>query len=156
MVNYAHRVLKFHNLSATTIRKELRLHRANQMNAHQSLKKIKWNKRRLIIENRLGALHSDIRFFTQEKEFEMPVTFCSGFLVCNNILSRFTHVSILRRWFAKGWIVQHVVKDLVLDEGIPNCANVRLCHVKDLIVDGHGDTVNVVCFKDKGVFLIFV
>ncbi len=97
VVDYAHRVLKLKGLSPRTIRKELRLHPAYQMNAPQSLRKKRWNKRRPIIENMLGALHGDIGFFPLEPEFETPVTFRSGFLVCKDILSRFTYVSILKK-----------------------------------------------------------
>ncbi len=97
VVDYAHRVLKLQGLSPRTIRKELRLHPAYQMNAPQSLRKKRWNKRRPIIENMLGALHGDIGFFPLEPEFETPVTFRSGFLVCKDILSRFTYVSILKK-----------------------------------------------------------
>ena len=57
---------------------------------------------------------------------------------------------------AKGWIVQHIVKDFVLDDGIANGANVRFRHVKDLVVDGHGDSLNVVFLKDEGIRLFFI
>ena len=97
VVDYAHRVLKLKGLSSRTIRAELRLHPAYLMNAPQSLRKQGWNKRRPIIENRLGVLHGDIGFFPLEKEFETPKTFQSGFLVCKDVLSRFTYVSILKK-----------------------------------------------------------
>ena len=97
VVDYAHRVLKLKGLSSRTIRAELRLHPAYLMNAPQSLRKHRWNKRRPIIENRLGVLHGDIGFFPLETEFETPKTFQSGFLVCKDVLSRFTYVSILKK-----------------------------------------------------------
>ncbi len=97
VVDYAHRVLKLTGLSERVIRKELRLHPAYQMNARQSLKKKRWNKRRPIIVNNLGYLHGDIGFFKLTNEYATPVTFRSGFLVCKDVLSRFTYVSILKK-----------------------------------------------------------
>jgi hypothetical protein len=67
------------------------------MNAPQSLKHKRWNKRRPIIVNILGCLHGDIGFFPITRDYETPVTFRSGFLVCKDILSRFTYISILKK-----------------------------------------------------------
>ena len=95
--DYAHRVLHLTALTKSVIKKALRLHPAYQMNASQSLKHKRWNKVRPIIVHILGCLHGDIGFFPLTRDYETPVTFRSGFLVCKDILSRFTYVSILKK-----------------------------------------------------------
>ena len=97
VVDYAHRVLHLTALTSSVIKKALRLHPAYQMNAPQMLKHKRWNKVRPIIVHILGCLHGDIGFFPVTRDYETPVTYRSGFLVCKDILSRMTYVSILKK-----------------------------------------------------------
>lgn len=97
VIDQAHRVMHLTALNVSTIRKALRLHPAYLMNAPQSLKRKRWNKRRPILVHILGCLHGDIGFFPITRDYETPVTFRSGFLVCKDILSRFTYISILKK-----------------------------------------------------------
>ncbi len=97
VIDYAHRVMHYTGLKSSEIRNALRLHPAYQMNASQSLKRKRWNKVRPIIVHILGCLHGDIGFFPITRDYETPISYRSGFLVCKDILSRFTYVSILKK-----------------------------------------------------------
>ncbi len=44
----------------------------------------------------LGSFHADIGFFAKSKNYSTPVTYQSGYLVARDVLSKFTHVIILR------------------------------------------------------------
>jgi hypothetical protein len=95
VIEYAYRHLGFTTLTKNAIVRALRLHPAYQMNAPQRLKKKRWQKFRPIIVKNLGYLHGDIGFFSVTRDYETPKRFRSGFLVCKDILSRFTYISIL-------------------------------------------------------------
>ena len=97
VLDHAHRVMHLTALTSSVVRKALRLHPAYQMNAPQSLKHKRWNKVRPIIVHVLGCLHGDIGYFPITADYETPVTYRSGFLVCKDILSRFTYISILKK-----------------------------------------------------------
>ena len=97
VVDYAHRVLKFINLKRFQITKRLRLHPAYLMNSSQARNKSRGGKSRPIIVNDLGHLHGDIGFFSIVEDYPTPVRYRSGFLVCKDILSRFTFVSVLNK-----------------------------------------------------------
>ena len=97
VVDYAHRILKFTKLKRFQITKQLRLHKAYMMNSSQARNKFRGGKSRPIIVNDLGHLHGDIGFFAVTRDYETPVTYRTGFLVCKDILSRFTFVSILKK-----------------------------------------------------------
>ena len=97
VVDYAHRVLKFINLKRFQITKRLRLHPAYLMNSSQARNKSRGGKSRPIIVNDLGHLHGDIGFFSIVEDYPTPVKYRSGFLVCKDILSRFTFVSVLNK-----------------------------------------------------------
>ena len=97
VLDQAHRVMHLTALNSSIIKKALRLHPAYQMNASQAFKHKRWNKLRPIIVHILGCLHGDIGFFPVTRDYETPVTYRSGFLVCKDILSRFTYISILKK-----------------------------------------------------------
>ena len=97
VLDYAFRILKFSHLKPSTIRRAVRLHPAYELNAPQSLRRKRWNKFRPIIVKMLGCLHGDIGFFPLTRDYETPPRFRSGFLVCKDVLSRFTYVSILNK-----------------------------------------------------------
>jgi hypothetical protein len=97
VIDYAYRILGFTKLKQATIRRALRLHPAYEMNAPQTLRRKRWIKFRPIVVKLLGCLHGDIGFFPVTRDYETPVSFRSGFLVCKDVLSRFTYVSILNK-----------------------------------------------------------
>ena len=97
VIDYAYRILGFTKLKQATIRRALRLHPAYQLSAPQQLRRKKWNKFRPIIVKLLGCLHGDIGFFPVTRDYETPARFRSGFLVCKDVLSRFTYVAILNK-----------------------------------------------------------
>jgi hypothetical protein len=97
VIEYAYRHLGFLKLPLKKIREAVRFHPAYIMNAPQRLKLKRWNKTRPIIVKNLGYLHGDIGFFPLTREYETPKSFQSGFLVCKDILSRYTYISILHK-----------------------------------------------------------
>lgn len=97
ILDHAYRVMGFTTLKKSVITRAVRLLPAYHMNAPQALKRNRSRKVRPIIVNELGALHGDIAFFPITRDYETPITFRSGFLVCKDILSRFTYVSILKK-----------------------------------------------------------
>jgi len=97
VIDYAYRILKFHQLTRSNITKELRLHQAYLMNSSQARKKFKGGKHRPIIVNNLGHLHGDIGFYSVNSKYETPIGKRSGFLVCKDILSRFSYAVVLQR-----------------------------------------------------------
>jgi len=97
VIDYAHRILKFTQLKRFQITRELRLHPAYLMNSSQARKKFKGGKYRPIIVNNLGHLHGDIGFYSITSKYATPLDKRSGFLVCKDILSRFTYVHVLKR-----------------------------------------------------------
>ena len=97
VIDYAHRVLGYISLKKGLIAKKLRLVPNYLMNSTQARQRLRTDKNRPIVVNNLGNLHCDIGFYSINKEYEMPVTYRSGFLVCKDILSRFIFVSILRK-----------------------------------------------------------
>ena len=97
VLDHTFRVFGFKKLKKSQILKRLRLHPSYFMNSTQARKKLKSGKHRPIIVNSLGNLHGDIGFYPMTREYETPVTFRSGFLVCVDILSRFKYVSILKK-----------------------------------------------------------
>ena len=97
IIDYAYRILKFYGLSRANITRELRLHPAYLMNSSQARKKFKGGKHRPIVVNNLGHLHGDIGFYAITSKYSTPLEKRSGFLVCKDILSRFTYVSVLKR-----------------------------------------------------------
>ena len=94
-IDYAYRVLGFTSLPKSAIVRALRLHPAYLMNAPQRLKNKRWNRNRPIIAKNLGYLHGDIGFFPITRDYETPKQFRTGFLVCKDILSRYTYISVL-------------------------------------------------------------
>jgi hypothetical protein len=94
-VDYAYRVLGLTSLPKSAIVRAMRLHPAYLMNAPQRLKNKRWNKNRPIIVKNLGNLHGDIGFFPVTRDYETPKRFRTGFLVCKDILSRYTYISVL-------------------------------------------------------------
>jgi hypothetical protein len=97
VVDYAYRILGFTKLKQATIRRALRLHPAYQQSAPQQLRKKRWNKFRPIVVKMLGCLHGDIGFFPVTSDYKTPERYRSGFLVCKDVLSRFTYVAILNK-----------------------------------------------------------
>lgn len=97
VTDYAHRILGFTKLKQATITRALRLHSAYQSSAPQQLRRKRWNKFRPIIVKMLGCLHGDIGFFPATREYSTPARYKSGFLVCKDVLSRFTYVAILNK-----------------------------------------------------------
>jgi hypothetical protein len=95
VVEYAHRYLGFTKLSKSAIVRALRLHPAYLMSAPQRLKNKRWNRNRPIIAKNLGYLHGDIGFFPITRDYETPKRFRTGFLICKDILSRYTYISVL-------------------------------------------------------------
>jgi hypothetical protein len=63
------------------------------MNSSQAQQRLRTDKNRPIVVNNLGNLHCDIGFHSIDKEYEMLVTYRSGFLVCKDILSQFICVT---------------------------------------------------------------
>ena len=97
VIDYAYRILGFTKLKQATIRRALRLHPAYQKSAPQHLRRKRWNKFRPIVVKLLGCLHGDIGFFPVTGDYETPARYRSGFLVCKDVLSRFTYVAILNK-----------------------------------------------------------
>ena len=97
ILDHAYRVMGFTALKKSVILRTIRLLPAYHMNAPQALKRKRSRKVRPIVVNELGSLHGDIGFFPITRDYETPITFRSGFLVCKDILSRFTYVSILKK-----------------------------------------------------------
>jgi hypothetical protein len=97
ILDHAYRVMGFTTLKKSVILRAIRLLPAYHMNAPQALKRKRSRKVRPIVVNELGSLHGDIGFFPITRDYETPITFRSGFLVCKDILSRFTYVSILKK-----------------------------------------------------------
>jgi len=95
VIEYAYRNLGFIGLPKSAIVRALRLHPAYLMSAPQKLKNKRWNKNRPIIAKNLGYLHGDIGFFAVTRDYETPKRFRSGFLICKDILSRYTYISVL-------------------------------------------------------------
>ena len=95
VIAQAHQVMGFVHLKLGAIRRALRLHPAYNMTAPQALKRKRWKRERPIVVKLLGCLHGDIGFFPIVPEYTTPATFQSGFLVCKDVLSRFTYISIL-------------------------------------------------------------
>jgi hypothetical protein len=106
VLDYAYRVLRFRNLSKNVILKRLRLHPAYLMTSTQARQRLRSGKHRPIIVNSLGNLHGDIGFYPVTREYETPVSFRSGFLVCKDILSRYIFVSILKKTRTADSIIQ--------------------------------------------------
>ena len=97
VIDYCYRILGFTQLKQSAIRNALRLHPAYIMNSQQSKRRKRWNKFRPIVVKMLGCLHGDIGFFPTTREYETPARFRSGFLVCKDVLSRYTYVAILNK-----------------------------------------------------------
>jgi hypothetical protein len=97
VVDYCYRILGFTQLKISVIRNALRLHPAYVMNSQQSKRRNRWNKFRPIVVKMLGCLHGDIGFFPITREYETPLKYRSGFLVCKDVLSRYTYVAILNK-----------------------------------------------------------
>lgn len=97
VIDYAHRILKFTNLKRFQITKKLRLHPGYLMNSSQARNKNRGGKSRPIVVNDLGHLHGDIGFFSVTEDYPTPINYRSGFLVCKDILSRYTYVSVLKK-----------------------------------------------------------
>ena len=93
----AYSVMGFTSLKQAAIKRALRLHPAYNLNAPQALKKKRWGRERPIIVKILGCLHGDIGFFPIVEEYTTPPTYRSGFLVCKDVLSRFSYISILQK-----------------------------------------------------------
>jgi hypothetical protein len=97
VLDYTYRVLRFKKLGKNVILKRLRLHPAYLMTSTQARQRLRSGKHRPILVNSLGNLHGDIGFYAITKEYETPVNFRTGFLVCKDVLSRYTMVSVLKK-----------------------------------------------------------
>ena len=97
VLDYAYRVLRFTKLKKFQITKRLRLHPAYLMNSSQARRKFKGGKSRPIIVNDLGHLHGDIGFYSVTRDYPTPIEMRSGFLICRDILSRYTYISVLKK-----------------------------------------------------------
>jgi hypothetical protein len=97
VIDYAYRILGFTKLKQAAIRRALRLHPAYELSASQKWRRKRWNKFRPILVKMLGCLHGDIGFFPVTRDYPTPARFRSGFLVCKDVLSRFTYVAILNK-----------------------------------------------------------
>jgi hypothetical protein len=97
VIDYAYRILGFTKLKQAAIRRALRLHPAYELSAPQKWRRKRWNKFRPILVKMLGCLHGDIGFFPVTRDYPTPARFRSGFLVCKDVLSRFTYVAILNK-----------------------------------------------------------
>ena len=95
VVDYAHRILKFTKLKKFQITRRLRLHPAYLMNSSQARRKFRGGKSRPIVVNETGHLHGDLGYYSINSVYPIPPKFRSGYLVCKDILSRFTYVSVL-------------------------------------------------------------
>ena len=95
VVDYAHRVLKFTRLSRKTITNGLRLLDSYAMNSPQKRQKLRSDRNRPMIVNSITQLHADIGFYSVTRDYETPLRYRSGFLVCKNPLTRFIFVEIL-------------------------------------------------------------
>lgn len=97
VVAYAHTTLEFRDLTRRAIASRLRLIPEYAMNSTQQRERFRSRKYRPIVVNSLGHLHGDLGYFQKTREYETPPTYSAGFLVCKDILSRFTYVVILRK-----------------------------------------------------------
>lgn len=95
--DYAYRELGFKNLKPFEISKAVRLLPAFQMNSQQKRKRLRGNRHRPMIVNNVGHLHGDIGFYSVVRDYETPISYRSGFLVCKDTLSRMTYVAILHK-----------------------------------------------------------
>jgi len=66
-------------------------------NLHQQKERLSSRKYRPVIATNLGYLHCDIGYFPLSKHYPTPSTYKSGFLICKDILSRFTYLIVLRK-----------------------------------------------------------
>jgi hypothetical protein len=97
IVDYAHSVLGYRDLTQRQIGKRLRLHPAYLFNSTQQRQKRRSQKYRPIIINTLGSLHADIGYFPVTREYETPKSFRAGFLVAKDVLSRYTYIIVLKK-----------------------------------------------------------
>lgn len=75
---------------------QLQLNPTFMFNLEQKRLKSHSKKYRPIIALGLGSFHADIGFFAKSKNYSTPVTYQSGYLVARDVLSKYTHVIILR------------------------------------------------------------
>ena len=75
---------------------QLQLDPTFMFNLEQKRLKSHSKKYRPIIALGLGSFHADIGFFAKSKNYSTPVTYQSGYLVARDVLSKYTHVIILR------------------------------------------------------------
>ena len=89
VIDFAHRIPEFKDLTKKLIVKELRLHPYYLMNSTQARQKLKTNRNRAMIVNTLGHLHGDIGFFSVVKDYETPISYRSGYVIFKDPLSHY-------------------------------------------------------------------
>ena len=96
VVEYARGTLGFIHLPRKEIIHELRLHRAYEFTSQQQRKRGKDKIYRSILVNSIGNLHGDVALYPIVREYETPKTFKTGYLICVDILTRQTFVTLLK------------------------------------------------------------
>lgn len=66
-------------------------------NLHQQREKHASRKYRPTVATNLGYLHGDIGFFAKSRHYETPKMYQAGFLICKDILSRYTYLILLKK-----------------------------------------------------------
>jgi hypothetical protein len=96
VVEQAGKGFGFRGLSHRAISAALRRHPYYHLSSHQVKGPRCLGRHRPIVCNQLGILHADIAFYSERREFEMPKTFQSGFLIAKDVLSPFLYFVILK------------------------------------------------------------
>jgi len=83
-------------LTKKQVSKVVNLHPAYHMNVHRQREKFNSRKDMIVLTNSPGVLHCDIGFFSVVREYETPKTYQYGFLVCKDVLTRYTYLELLK------------------------------------------------------------
>ena len=97
IVDYAHRVLQFHQLSKKKIIQAVRLMPNYLMSSSQARKRLRSDRNRPVTISSLGALHCDLAYYSVSKDFSTGVSFRNGYLIGVDTLSRFIFTVILHK-----------------------------------------------------------
>lgn len=84
-------------LTRKQVRALLEENQAYMFNLPQQRAQSSSRKWRPVLATNLGYLHGDIGFFQKSKHYETPKTYQAGFLICKDVLSRFTYLILLRK-----------------------------------------------------------
>ena len=83
-------------LTTKQVSKVVNLHPAYHMNVHRQRERFNSRKDMIVLTNSPGVLHCDIGFFSVVREYETPKTYQYGFLICKDVLTRYTYLELLK------------------------------------------------------------